>query len=1736
MNSTIIDVLTRRAGDEPDRNALTFLGTDGGIEASWTYGELDQRARIVSGALRAQGYRDKQVLLSELSPASFVEAFFGCLYAGVIAVPCPATRSARASAALASIAEACTAAAIIAETSEMLVPGLQTLSLSELRGAGAYLNFEDRAAGLAYLQFTSGSTNAPKGVRISHANIVANCAAIQTGMRVKPDDVSVSWLPLHHDMGLVGLLLQPVYTGHPAVLLRPKTFLQRPLAWLEAISEFGATGTSAPNFAYDHCVSALDRFTPSSLDLSSLRRAICGAEPVRETTLSRFADAFAPYGFDPKAFMPAYGLAEATVLVSLHQAFDRIAPRTVAVSTKALQGMQWEPRPPGSDGVTTFVSCGTPPERISIEIVDPATLHRLQEGSVGEIWVRGESVSDGYWAETSSDNFGVPTTDRKDEKGYLRTGDLGVLDGGELFVIGRLKDLIIVRGRNISPLDVELIVESANPAICRNGAAAVGLYCDGSESLLIFAEVERSALRTIDADAIAREIREHVTRALEVPIADVVLLARGSLPRTTSGKVRRQPSLAAYQTGKLRSINRDDRSSRVDIRPADDAVSNSVLGWLASRLKVGVETLDPSLSLPAVGVDSLMAHEFQLYLADRFQTNLSFAELLAIPSIEELWTLVRRGERNAAPKITPSYATSGPATMGQQALWLINQTPSAQAYHLSAAIEFTNAIDVSRLRDALDKLLQAHPALRTSFRPSPGALQQQIIEDARASFETHSCSVDNMQAEIDRFVTRPFDLGDEIPCRFSVFFIDDGRTVFVPVFHHIAIDAPSIERLLDDLSELLADSEHKIQEVPWTTVDAGLQEQAYLRSATANDHRSYWQINLAERAAVLELPRAEAERQAGRAILRHFNLGAALSKAVRALARSQRVTVFNVLLAAYQAVLHRWSSEEVIHVGVPVLGRPSAEFEAVVGYFANPVVLRSTFDPDKAFNDFLLESATSARLSFAHRHFPFPAVATLAERGTSLARSSLFQAAFVMHASGGLTATSSLALGQADQPLRLGIIEGRTLAVMPALPQFDLVLRATDREEIGFSVECDPAIYGDDTLAQFEERFLRILEHVVAHPEVQLGDLSDIQPDRVAECHTAWSSGPQVPQVPDLAGVLRRAACEHAADPAVVFGEQTLTYSELWEMASSMSASLVTHHDIGPSSLVGVAMHRSEMLAVTLVAATIVGLTIVPLDLAYPRDYLKRILEDANPRLIISDDDDALYGLCPPERIVSPVDLFSVRGNEVLQRPVSVDTPLYRIYTSGSTGSPKGVEFTYGAMANLVSWHVADLGECKSIGQFASINFDASYHEMFAGLACGATVHIFSDDLRHNPQRLLVYVTQSRIERLILPVGVLRAFAERSVQPEREFAAVRQIITTGEQLVLSDSELRLFQTCLWMDLINHYGPSETHVVTSYRYPADRDLWRRYAPLGRPISNTSIYLVDTTLRPVPPGSPGEICIGGCMVGLGYSGRPGLTAEKFVPDPFAVDPGRRMYRTGDYGRHLANGDLEFIGRRDDMVKVRGVRVELTSIEEVILDIPGTVEAAALVQNGPRGSQLVAFVRQEPNANLTSAALREALAARLPRQVVPDRIAFLSSFPKTLSGKIDRQQLAAMKTEEPTIARLPPANEGEAAIVEIWKKCLGVDEVGVEDNFFDIGGTSLLLGTMIDQIERELGVRLSVNDLFRLPTVRHLAQAVRSSATANPGSGDMSSLARIQAERTAAARRLKMTQRMRSTRNGS
>ncbi|HSF39873.1 MAG TPA: amino acid adenylation domain-containing protein, partial [Thermoanaerobaculia bacterium] len=1175
--------------------------------------------------------------------------------------------------------------------------------------------------------------------------------------------------------------------------------------------------------------------------------------------------------------------------------------------------------------------------------------------------------------------------------------------------------------------------------------------------------------------------RQAIAGEHEAVVHEVVLVPPGGVPRTTSGKVQRRACRDLYLQGELRAVSRS-RLSTAEAAEPEAALPGSgdwLLRSFAAAARIDPAAVDPGRPLSAYGLDSLAAIEWKHAVEAATGVPLPIAELLEGMTLAEAARRVAGGTESAEGEpAEPEGAETGehPLSWGQRSLWFLDRlAPESSAYVIAGAARLLAGADAKTLRRALQGLVDRHPMLRATYASVSGEPVLRVAGRGEAGFvhlDASSFDAEEVRRRLHEEAFRPFDLEQGPLLRAALLEREDERLLVLSV-HHIAADFWSMGVLARELGALCRGEEPPRPERLYTGFARG--QERRLAGPRGERLREHWRERLAG-APPLDLPtdRPRPPVQTFRGGSRTARLGAERAAAVRALAAAHASTPFVVLLAAFQALLGRWSGQEDFVVGSPTSGRTGSGLDSVVGYFVNPVALRAGLSGDPAGGELLARARATVIDALEHQDFPFALLAERLQPERDPSRPPLAQAmlTFQKAPSPELAALGAFAAGEPGARLDLGGLILESVPLESPAAQLDLSLMVAETGSgLALALQWNADLFDAATAGRMLTAFDRLLAGMAEAPERRIGEIG-ILPEAERRQLLAEQSGP-VARRP--AGLLLHELIEAQAArtpeaPAVVAGEIILTYRELAERAHRLARHLAAM-GVGPDSRVGVAAERSAEMVVALLGALAAGGAYVPLDPEYPAERVAAMVEDARPAVVLTR-----------ERIAA---LSSSGSAEPLRRPAPDSALAYVLFTSGSTGRPKGVMIEHRSLVNHMLWMQEELpiGPGDRVLQKTPFGFDASVWEFWAPLMAGATLVMARPGEHRDPGALVRAVRERGITILQVVPSLLSALIEEGLG---DCPSLRRVFVGGEALTADLVER--FSRAAGAELVDLYGPTETTVEVAAG-PCEPG---RPVRLGPAIHNARVLVLGRGLGLNPVGVPGEICIGGAPVGRGYFERPAETAERFVPDPFAEEPGARLYRTGDLGRRRPDG-IEFLGRIDHLVKVRGVRMELGEIEAALARHPQVEQAVVLVRKGAR---LAAFVA----GSADPAALRAFLRERLPEAMVPLDWVSLPELPRTPNGKIDRKALALMEpavpAEESFVAPRTPAEE---LLAGIFAKALGIERVGVHDDFFALGGHSLLATRVVARMREALGVEIPLAAFFASPTVADLAG--RGSASETP-----------------------------------
>ncbi|MEW2380313.1 amino acid adenylation domain-containing protein [Micromonospora sp. NPDC047812] len=1496
-----------------------------------------------------------------------------------------------------------------------------------------------RPDNLGYVVFTSGSTGAPKPVGVDQGALLNLIRWTAGEYRMRPDD---RLLPTHapgFDASVRELLL-PLLTGASLVLGDGDERFE-PARLLDVVSAEGVT-------LLDVVPTLLSRLLDepqAGTRLAPVRLMTCGGEELPASTARRLRTV-APW----IRLYNQYGPSEATVAATSWSCADQDDDERLPIGTAIA-------------GVRAYVL--------------DQDLRPVARGVPGELVLGGRGVARGYLgaADWTAERFLPDPFHGAAGTRMYRTGDLvRVRDDGNLVFLGRLDDQVSVGGHRIEPGEVAATLRRF-PAV--TDAAVVPVH-DGPGAPCLAAYVvpagdgvDESALRGFLAERLPSFMMpRHLAMVDRLPVTDTGKIDRDRLPAPVPPSGTRRPG-----TDTERAIA-------------------EVVGAVLELSTVGADD-----DVFALGADSLDATRIAIQAGTVLGVHLDVHDVFTHRSVAAL----AEAAASAPPArdLPGDEADAAPdeLSLAQRRLWFLDQlNPGNIAYNVGVGYHVSGELDVTALTEALRAVAVRHECLRGTIvaqdgRPQVRLLPPEQVVDQLTVRPVGSPGEAESVARAE--AAEPFDLAAGPLMRATVLRIGPTEHMLLVVVHHLVFDGWSLGPFERHLSAAYRDALLGRPHSP----AAGRQyrhfvawQRRHLSEERISEVVGYWSRSLSGLDLVLEMPadRAHPAMPSYRAAAVPVGLPASVAADLRRLAGQRRATLFMVTFAVYQLLIGRYTGRDAFVVGCPSVGRSGSDFEEVVGFFVNTLPMRADLSGDPSFAGLVERVRETATSAYAHQDLPFERLAEHLAPARDLNRNPVVQIWFDL-----FTAPDSL-----DLP-------GATTRWHPpatVATRFDLELHLSESPSGALSGELVYAtdLYERETVEQYARHFESLARLVAARPDVPLSEidmLRDEERDRILRRWTDTAAPYRADRtVPTL---FEEQVARTPDDVALVSDGVRLSFAELNRRANRLA-----HHlrgrGVRRGQVVGLFLPPGPDAVVSLLAVVKAGAGYLPVDVDSPAERVAFMLADAGAKVVLTLT--ALVPDLPPSDLDDVVrvdaDSAAIAGCAATDptRTTGPDDLLYVIYTSGSTGRPKGVVMTHRPLLNLLDWQLRRAEAAGPTLQFSALHFDISFQEMFSSWLCGRQVVLLDRDQRRDPEQLLSVMTANGVRRLFCTPLVLEQIAQAAAGGT-DLPPLVQIATAGEQLHLTAEVRDLLRRLPGVVLDNQYGPTEAHVVTAEMLSGDPQDWPVFPLVGSAIANTRIYLLDERMRPVPPRAAGEVYVGGTCLARGYIGRPDLTADRFVPDPFDVEPGARLYRTGDLARWTLDGRIEFLGRTDHQVKVRGYRIEPGEIEVSLTGHPDVAEAAVLAVGHGASRSLVAYLVPRRDGTPDPGELRGFLLARLPAYMIPSAFVTVPALPLTAAGKLDRVGLAALDDHrgdaERDSATLQPH---ERIIADIWAGHLS-GRVGLDEDFFGLGGHSLMATSVVHEIRTAFDIALPLRAIFENRTVRELAATVAAAVVA-------------------------------------
>ncbi|MGP6429159.1 amino acid adenylation domain-containing protein [Pseudomonas paraglycinae] len=1493
---------------------------------------------------------------------------------------------------------------------------------------------------LAYVIYTSGSTGTPKGVMVEHCGLVA---------------VSADWAqlyalgePINHlqmagfsfDVFSADLIRSLGFGG--TLVLCPRDTLMDPPALYRLMRE---AQIGFADFVPALLNPLLAWVEETGHDLSFLRTVVCGSD----IWTAHSARQLRRLCGERVQIVQAYGVTEASIDSTCFEFTENSQIDAVLPIGRAL-----------------------PNTRIYLLDTDGAP---VAEGVAGELYIGGVGVARGYLnlPQLTSERF-IDSPFEAGERLY-RTGDLARYRAdGQLEFLGRNDSQAKLRGLRLELGEIETRLADI-PGI-RESVVLLRQDSPGEPRLVAY------YCGKPDTTLSPRSLREQLQVSLPDYMVPTAFVRLDSLPLTANGKVDR-PGLPAPDA---------EAFDQQEYQAPEGSLETALAAIWADVL--GIERVGRQDQFFALGGHSLLVMRVLAQVRHMLGLEVAPSTLFAAPVLAAFAERLQASQAAARPAITALERTGAQTlSSAQQRLWFLAQMEGGNAaYHMPLNLRLRGSLDVPALERSFNQLVARHAALRTTFIAVEGEGRQRVSPPAHSirltvtDVQGHDAQ-ERLTRLIDEEGARPFDLSRGPLMRVSLLRLAADDHVLLLTQHHIISDGWSMGVLTRELGQLYAaalqDRDDPLPPLPVQYVDYAVWQKQWLSGDVLEQQSRYWRETLSGAPVLLELPtdhkRPPVQDYLGGFVPLVFD--AALTARLKALGMQQGTTLFMTLLAGFSLLLSRLSGQSDVVIGVPSANRPQQELEGLIGFFVNTLALRMTQSGTPSVAQWLQQARRVALEAQEHQDLPFEQVVELLNPPRSLAHSPLFQVLFAWEQ-------------DQDSDLLLTGLDVTPVESSHHVAKFDLQLALSERDgQIVGGLEYASGLFERSTVEQFGEYLRRVLTQMVEDSQQSLARIKLLSAEQHQQIVHDWNRTAR--DTASLPGCMARFEAHARQTPdavALLADREQLSYGELNRAANRLAHYLI-EQGVGPEHRVGLCLERSPQMVIGLLAILKAGAAYVPFDPAYPSERLAFMFSDAAPTLLLTQS-SLVSGLPANEAKICCLDTdaaqWAQHPTDDPQVNVSPENLGYVLYTSGSTGRPKGVAHNRCALDNLIAWQLDQATAPQRVLQFASLNFDVSFQEICSTLCQGGSLLLMTEDSRKDLAALRPTLVAEGVQRAFLPFAVLQQLAGLTEAGAPMPAGGCEIITAGEALQIND-ELRGFVRGLGgAQLHNQYGPTETHVVSQFSLDCNEaESWPDAPPIGRPIANARLYVLDEHLNPVPVGVAGELYIAGACLARGYLNRPDLTAERFLPDPFSGEPGARMYRSGDLATFLADGNVQYLGRIDQQVKLRGFRIELGEIDSLLHQQPGVQEAAVLLREDVAGDKrLVAYVV----GTATSESLRAELQRQLPEHMIPSAWVRLSQLPLTRNGKLDRQALPAPERSAGATYEAP-RNDIERQMAEIWAEVLKCERVSIHDNFFDLGGHSLLATRMIYAINQRMGAQLSLSSLFQTPVLLDLAAQV-------------------------------------------
>jgi amino acid adenylation domain-containing protein/non-ribosomal peptide synthase protein (TIGR01720 family) len=1693
QSSNLITILKERSVQED--KGITFI--EGNKQETFlSFKALYHSALKTLAFFQQQGIRQKDELVFQVEDNhAFVIAFWACILGGIIPVPLTPGKNDDHRRKLFNIWPILNNPYLLIsqkdvtklgkgfsrEYEEVPISSHRIIDVEAIHTALSDGEIVDaKADDIAFIQFSSGSTGSPKGVILTHKSLITNMKAISKAAGYTSSDSTINWMPLTHDMGLIGFHLNPLFIGMNQYLMPVSLFIRRPAIWLDKASEHKVNILCSPNFGYEYVIKHCQQAAADNWDLSHVRLVYNGAEPVSENLCRRFLERLSASGLRSNVMCPVYGLAEATLAVSISRLEDEVI--SLQVNRQRLNTGDKILLQQNGDQVVSFVNLGKAVDDCAIRIADDGD-HIVEEEIVGHIQIKGDGVTSGYYNNAATTRQ-IITTD-----GWLKTGDLGFISGGALYVTGRAKDIIFINGQNYYPPDIESVAEEVE-GIELNKIAVAGLFNEADQK----EEVVAFVVYKDDLEAflpIVASLKRLINQKMGLDISSVIPVKH--MPRTTSGKLQRFRLAEQLRNGEfeatelaLNQLIRDKTSGQTAAVLPENEEEQRLLEIWKSVLKN--EAIGVTHSFFETGGNSLKAAEMSRKVLKVFQAELPLGTIYEKHTVRELAREIASLQTQSYIAIPAAGQQAGyPLSTAQRRLYYLwNADRDAIAYNIPVAIEIKGKIDKEKLESGIRQLISRHELLRASFhRPDNPVLN--IATEVAFTLYEQAINSDALPHYLQHAV-QPFDLENAPLFRAGLLKVESARQILFLDFHHIIADGVSIYTFLEELFALY--NGHGLPELFVQYKDYSCWESTDLQSAKMKLQEAFWLQQLSQDLPVLEMPldflRPAVFNTAGGKL--SFQLDQNTVSALKTVAQLNNCTMHVLLFTIYHLLLSKYTGQEDIVIGIPVAGRRHPDLQHIVGMFVNNLVITNTTKSGESFAQLLARINSNIREALNNAGYPFSDLVQKIKTKRDISRNPLFDTMFIY------------------QNMGFPVVENPDFSISrfsfdPGFSKFDISLEVfDDGDTIEYSVEYAASLFTESTIRNLAKHFEQLISGIISQPAAKMEALSVMDHHEYEAYITTYNATRADYPYHTAIHRLFELQVERTPDAtAIEYNGRKITYRELNDKANNLAAGLQKKWNVR-NDIVGILLQRSPELIIAILGVLKAGGCYLPIDPDLPEARVDFLVTDSRCNVVIAAR-NTLYKIGthhPFAGAIINMDEYDLVTPDAPQTADQDAHLAYVIYTSGTTGNPKGVKITHRSLVNYIWWAAQYYvrGKRTDFPLYTAVSFDLTVTSVFTPLITGNTIVIYEQG--ENELLIEKIITDNKVDIIKLTpshLKILEKLSSLTITPENR---ITRFIVGGEALTydLANSIYNKFGGNI--AIYNEYGPTEATVgCMIWQFNPEQQL--PVVPIGVPVSNTQVYILDKALQPVPQGVNGEIYISGDGVAEGYLFNEPLTSEKFIPDPFSGK--QQMYKTGDVAKRLPDGTISYVGRFDQQVKINGYRIELTEIAHHLNGYPGIEEALVTVRRNRFDQQyLCAYYKNGGGDSDTGAdKLKAFLAKSLPYYMIPAYFIPIDKIWLTQNGKVDYDRLPEPGTKETERVVVLPQNNIEASLWKIWKEVLEAEELSVTDNFFESGGDSIKATQIVARLFAQ-GISLRVKDILTYHTITGVAPHAQTGISAH------------------------------------